>query len=297
MGTVREEIRVGIDSVECVTTLLQRTRSVHPTAGLYQAADFQWWWRTPRSSDDLGQLVWFDAAGRPEAAVTFTDWGGGRSAVYEDVTIAVIVMPDASCEWLAHVVDRGLAHARAAGIEAVEIEIDRADSVTRDVLTGHGFEVKENGVVEAWLDADDRPEISPLHDGYRLACRLDTTPQPHHMIGRSGPAVEERLLQTSLYRADLDLVVFDHHDDVAAYGLFWFDPVTAAGLVEPMRTEDAHQRRGLARHVLTAGLDLLAKAGAERISIGYEPANPASGHLYRSVGFEPVKQTDVFARR
>ena len=45
---------------------------------------------------------------------------------------------------------------------------------------------------------------------------------------------------------------------VAAYGLFWFDPATATGLVEPMRTEDDHQRRGLARHVLTAGVDLLA---------------------------------------
>ena len=71
-------------------------------------------------------------------------------------------------------------------------------------------------------------------------------------------------------------VVHDSHDNVAAYGLFWYDPETATGLVEPMRTEDDHQRRGLARHILTTGIDLLAEAGAVRIKICYEPDNPAS---------------------
>ncbi len=64
-----------------------------------------------------------------------------------------------------------------------------------------------------------------------------------------------------------------------------------------MRTEDDHQRRGLARHILTAGIDLLAEAGAERIKICYEPDNPASGSLYLGGGFEPDRQTVVFAGR
>lgn len=112
---------------------------------------------------------------------------------------------------------------------------------------------------------------------------------------RNHPDVEERLQQTSLYRSDLDLVVHDAQGNVAAYGLFWYDPTTATGLVEPMRTENDHQRRGLARHVLTAGVDLLANVGAERIKIVYDPDNPASGHLYRSVGFEPHRHTDMLA--
>ena len=79
--------------------------------------------------------------------------------------------------------------------------------------------------------------------------------------------------------------------------MFWYDPVTRTGLVEPMRTEDAHQRRGLARHVLTAGVDRLVEAGAERIKICYEPGNPASSHLYVSVGFRPFRQTEVLSGR
>ena len=158
--------------------------------------------------------------------------------------------------------------------------------------------MKEAGVVETWLAADARPGISTLNEDYRLSSRVDTMRRPHHMINakRNHPDVEARLRQTSLYRPDLDLVVHDRRDRVAAYGLFWFDPETATGLVEPMRTEDEHQRRGLARHVLTTGIDLLVEAGAVRIKICFEPENPASGHLYLSVGFEAVKQTDVFSR-
>lgn len=52
----------------------------------------------------------------------------------------------------------------------------------------------------------------------------------------------------------------------AAHGMFWYDPVTETGVVEPMRTHDDHQQRGLARHVLTTG-----------------------------VGFEPGGSSDLFA--
>jgi GNAT superfamily N-acetyltransferase len=253
---------------------------------LYEAADLQWWWRTPRSTDDLPQLFWFDHLGRPEAAVIATDWGDRRA-------LDPIVMPDATPDWVAHVIERGLAHADECRFGAVGVEVDRADVAVREVLLGHGFTVEEGGVVETWLAADARPEISPLHEEYRLANRRDTMLRPHHMTKRSGPDVETRLRQTSLYRQDLDLFVLDGRDSVAAYGLFWFDPSTATGLVEPMRTEDDHQRRGLARHLLTAGIDRLAEAGAVRIKICFEPDNPAAGPLYLSVGFDPVKQTDV----
>ena len=287
---MREQHRVGVHYLEAATALLQRVRSAHPTKGLYEAADLQWWWRTPRSTDNLGQLFWFDHLGRPEAAVIATDWG-------DRIALDPIVMPDATPDWVAHVIERGLAHASESGFGAVELEVDRADDVMREVLVGHGFAIKEDGLVETWLAADARPEISPLHEDYRLSTRLDTMLRPHHMIKRTGPDVEQRLLQTSLYRPDLDLLILDRDDNHAAHGLFWYDPETATGLVEPMRTEDDHQRRGLARHVLTTGVDLLADAGAVRIKICFRPGNPASRGLYLSVGFEPVKQTDILSGR
>ena len=273
--------------------LLQRTRSAHPTAGLYEAADLQWWWADAApSTDDLPQLFWFDRAGRPEAAVIATDWG-------VHIALDPIVMPDSAPDWVAHVMERGIAHADALGFDALGLEVDRADDVLHEVLVDHGFAIEEDGLVETWLAVDARPEISPLHDDYRLSSRLDTKPRPHHMNNpkRRHPDVEQRLRQTSLYRSDLDLVVHDSCDSVAAYGLFWYDPQTATGLVEPMRTDDDHQRQGLARHILTTGIDLLAEAGAEHVKICYEPGNPASKNLYLGVGFEPTRQTVAFSRR
>ncbi|MGH8946933.1 MAG: hypothetical protein ACRDVL_12395, partial [Acidimicrobiia bacterium] len=196
---MRQEHRVGIRYLEEVTTLAQRVRAAHPTAGLFEAADFQWWWRTPRATDVLPQLFWFDDAGRPEAAVITTDWG-------DAIGLDPIVMPDATPDWMAHVVERGLAHANEAGFDAVDFVIDRADDVMADVLAGHGFTIMEDETVESWLGAADRPATNPLHSDYRLASRLDTLSAPHHMIHRSGPDVETRLRQTSLYRPDLDLL-------------------------------------------------------------------------------------------
>jgi predicted N-acetyltransferase YhbS len=285
---LREETRVGLDHLSAVTALLQRNRRAHPTAGLYEAADLQWWWRTARRTDHVPQLFWFDDDGPAAAAVT-VDWGDWTALV-------PIVLPGATPDRLVQVVERGLAHAGEHGLDALRLEVDRGDDLLAEVLAGHGFAVVEDGVVETWLDAAHRPARSPLPEGYRLSSRADAPQHAYHLARRNQPDAEARLRQTSLYRADLDLVVHDDRGEVAAYGLFWHDPETGTGLVEPMRTEDAHQRVGLARHVLTTGLDLLAAAGATRTKICYEPGNPAAKALYLGVGFEPDRDTVVHAR-
>lgn len=286
-----EEFRGGLDYLEGVTALLNRIRTTHPTAGLFEAADLQWWWaQNPRTTDDLGQLFWFDERGRPEAAAIITDFGDAAQ-------LDPLLLPDATPEWTEHVMRRGLGHASDSGFDAVCLEVDRADHVLRSVLDERGFAIEEDGLVESWLPADSRPPISGLPEGYRLLDRRSAMDRRHHMINerRNHPDSEPRLNQTSLYRSDLDLAVYDDDGNVAAYGLFWYDPTTAVGLVEPMRTEDEHQQRGLARHVLTCGIDRLSQAGAMRIKIGFEPDNAAAKHLYLSAGFEPHRENDILA--
>jgi ribosomal protein S18 acetylase RimI-like enzyme len=290
-STTQEQRRSGLPYLETATALLQRVRRVDHTAGLLEAADLQWWWRTPRKSDDLPQLFWFDDDGHPEAAVVITDWGDG-------IALDPIVMPDATPDWARHVLKCGLAHASDLGFKEVEVVVDRTDEVARELLVRHGFVVKPSeklDVVLAWLPSAARSTVGTLPKGYRLYTRAETRHRAHHMIRRNGNELETRLAQASLYSEDLDLLLLDDRGEVAAYGLFWFDAATSTGLVEPMRTEDSHQRCGLARHILATGIERLAAAGARNIKVCFKPANAAARELYLGAGFRPYKQTIILS--
>src|SRR5205823_9564093 len=144
-----------------------------------------------------------------------------------------------------------------------------------------------------WMNAQNRPNVAALPEGFALVDRAEQTTRPHPMQRRSGEGVEARLRQCSLYDPALDLAVEAADGRSAGYALFWFDPVTAVGIVEPMRVEDAYQRRGLARAMLTAGLDRLAQRAARRLKVGF--ATDAARQLYVGAGFR-VTSTDTTYR-
>jgi GNAT superfamily N-acetyltransferase len=80
----------------------------------------------------------------------------------------------------------------------------------------------------------------------------------------------------------------------------WIDevgPVAAAvvGLLEPMRVDDEYQRRGLARMLLTNGLDRLARKGARRLKVGFE--TDAARRLYLGAGFVQTSIDRLLIRR
>ena len=100
--------------------------------------------------------------------------------------------------------------------------------------------------------------------------------------------------QTTLYDPHLDLAVLGPDSSVVGYALFWNDPVTGVGLVEPVRVEDAHSGRGIAYAMISAGLDRLAQAGATRLKIGWE--SERARELYTRLGFAEV-ETDLTYQR
>jgi predicted N-acetyltransferase YhbS len=146
-------------------------------------------------------------------------------------------------------------------------------------------------VISSWRPAVGRPAPGELAEGYRLLSRADAPDQPHPMAVRNGPQVAQRLAACSLYRPELDLMVQAPDGTAAGYGLFWADLVTGVGLVEPMRTEDAHQRRGVASYLLADGLDRLAGLGCRRLKVSNDIP------LYLRAGFQPLgAAAPVYAR-
>ena len=63
-------------------------------------------------------------------------------------------------------------------------------------------------------------------------------------------------------------------------------------MLEPMRVEDEYQRRGLARAMLTAGLDRLASRGARRLKVNY--ATDAARSLYLGAGFRVTSTSTTY---
>lgn len=285
-GNLHEERRAGLDHLAAIVDLLIRARAAHPTAGAYDAGEVEWWWAHERSTDDTPQLYWFDDDG-PVAAAFLTDWE-------EYVALDPIVLPDAPADREIEVMARGLEYAASLGHDEVVLEVGRDNETLRAFLSDRGFAVREPGLTESWLDAGRRPSASAAPDGYRLTTRRDAPNDPYHYVKRNGARAEMRLGQTPHYRPELDLSIVADDGTHAAHGLFWWHPETSSGVVEPMLTEPEHRRRGLARVILTTGLERLAELGAERIKICFEPDNVAASRLYLDVGFQPVRSNDFF---
>jgi hypothetical protein len=146
---------VGLERLEAVTRLLQRSRTADPVAGLWEAADVQWWRRRSRASDSLELPVWYDEHG-PAAAVLLTDWGDS----WQCDAIAVPGVIDIAVVWTAL-----LEHIEDAPAERVEV-LARADDSTLIALLGSsGFNSTDEESGITWMAADRRPPIHPLPHG------------------------------------------------------------------------------------------------------------------------------------
>ncbi len=131
--------------------------------------------------------------------------------------------------------------------------------------------------------------VRPLGDGVELIERCFASGLAFHpgaiQIALDNREVSwYRNIQTApLYRRDLDLVALAPDGSVASFCTVWFDDVTRTGVFEPVATVPAHQRKGLGKAVMCAGLRRLKKMGAT-LALVSSYSQPA-GALYASAGF------------
>jgi hypothetical protein len=273
----------GHEYLALVTDLLQRQRLADPVAGLWEAADLQWWYTRDPHPRDADAVVWVDD-GAPVTAAVFTRWSASRYGC------AVLGDPTLAAAW--QFVHRRCGELAAASIE---MEVDATSPVSAAEAVRAGFTEHVETIAVSWLDAADRAAARALPDGYTLVAR----PQqdgPHPMITRNGADVEARLRDCSLYDPELDLALLADDGAVAGYAMFWADPRTRVGLVEPMRIEDMHSGRGLAGTLLRAGLDALAARRCERFKVSHELTNPAAERVYLGAGFRTHEHVGVYRR-
>ena len=269
-----------------------------------RVGDLAWLRRQYDHYDLRGRVRLWEAAGEKPVGWTFLrDKGGFNLFVAPGRSEPALL--DAM---LVHVVGSARAAVEAGDLPVAlyTYGLDLARSAEdRDVaaaLERHGFlpaPSEAGGVMTRPLDV--LPEPSPPA-GYRLGW-VETR---EHVIGRVEAqraafapsemtlATYERVRGTWPYRATLDRVALDGEGAVVSFCTAWIDEANGAGLLEPVGTHPAHQRRGLARAVCADALRALKEAGAGTAQVGFvtEPAHAT----YLSLGFADAAADLVWRR-
>ncbi len=287
--TVREVDLDGGDYRNAMTHLLLHARADDPMAGLWEAADLQWWWTV---GDDLASrrnTFWLDSGNRPLACLLVAPHAPEEAAP-EPVYAELLWRPGFDSlvrDQVVPVALQRLANLEAGPDRPVSIYVDERDADLRQRLGAAGFvRHPDEDLVQMWQVREFPPDLLALPEGMWLGDdRLRPPHQPHHLARRNGERVVERLRECSLYRSDLDLFIRTDTGDVAAYCLCWLDQMNGVGLFEPVRTESDFQGRGLGRALLTEGIRRMMVEGANLLKVSRERTNDPALRLYEAVGF------------
>lgn len=290
----------GPPALEATTALLLRARSEDPMFGLYEAADLQWWSKDDPSLASNRSTFWLDADDQPIACFLRAE-SAPRPGEPGRLDTDILWRPSQDDLVRQHVHPTAVAELAALpGLldRVVAIVVDERDAGLRQLVEAAGFRRQpDDDMIQLVQRPSALPAPLPLPQGMRLDDDRSRPPdQPHHLAKRNGAGIADRLRACSLYRPDLDLCLRTASGDVAAYGVCWLDPSNGVGLFEPVRTEEAYQRQGLGRALMTEAIRRLMANGAGLIKITTSATNPAAKRLYEGVGFVPAFAKLSYAR-
>jgi ribosomal protein S18 acetylase RimI-like enzyme len=109
----------------------------------------------------------------------------------------------------------------------------------------------------------------------------------------------ERTIKHRLYTPELDLVAEDAQGRLVAFCIGWIGEVKGEriGQIEPLGVMPEFRKRGIGRAVLLENLRRMYERGVRRVLVDAESYNPASQHLYESVGFREVSRVVKYFHR
>lgn len=267
------------------TRFIERCRGVEPLGGMWDVADFQWWWRDGGYEDPERQL--------------FLETEGGE-------VLAIVLLSEAYGTFDYEVLP-GLEET-AKGLKVFEIGLrwlkrlqlsQRADSVQFFVREDHaafgrlaseqGFEEFERSYVQLALGLQSRQAVPSQISPVRVRCIEDAD-----FLGDRPPVLRTssqkfaRVLQTPLYRRDQHLVGVDAENTVVGECIYWVDTENSIGVFEPVETRPDQRRKGVARALLAEGLRRMIRQGVEVAKVSHYSDNLPARNLYRSLGFSKV---------
>jgi len=240
----------------------------------------------------VGELAWVHARGDHQSRI----WRDGADVV------AFAYLAGDDLVWLVH----------PARLDLMPEVLDSLEATTTHACTGwdlepHGFVAAPD---EPWTylnarDLDALPEPT-LPDGFRHVTMADVPDVAGfvtaHCAAWEGSSLSvplyESVMHTWPYRADLDVAVQAPDGTLVATANVWLDEVNGTAELEPVGTDAAYRRLGLARAMCLFAMHRARDAGARTMLVASrgDDAYPIPRQLYWSMGFEPISR-DVLYRR
>lgn len=148
--------------------------------------------------------------------------------------------------------------------------------------------------------------LPPIPAGYRLTTMTTDTYATDQMgvllnnafrrTIHSGAEYRTFQQMAPSYRREYDTVIYDQHGTLVANAGITVHLDASFAVIEPVATHTDHQRRGLARAAIIAGLIRAQRAGIHTAWIEAWHANSAANHTYNHVGFVDVSQQYCWRR-
>ena len=183
---------------------------------------------------------------------------------------------EAASDLLAYAVEYLGGSAPAFEWEVIALYVNDFDESLGEIAAAHGFDPSaDHGEVHARYALDRTIPKAPLSRGFRLRSLTDENdlaqiagvlwPGFEHdgEIPETGPATQGESQQTPGFRRDLTIVAVAPDGTYASYAGMWFVPENRVAYVEPVATDPAFRRTGLARAAISEGLRRVAQLGAD----------------------------------
>ncbi len=151
----------------------------------------------------------------------------------------------------------------------------------------------------------DSFEIFPFPPGYtwRSVNDLDTIEslvELHQAVfGTENMTVEYRqaMMNAPQYNKDLDMVAVAPDGSLCAFCICGFyDDSKVTGFTDPIGTHPHHLHKGVAKALVSTGMAILAKSGAQKVEFGTSSENVAMQQLAASLGFTCVAEKLWFSK-
>ncbi|NUR73146.1 MAG: GNAT family N-acetyltransferase [Hamadaea sp.] len=112
----------------------------------------------------------------------------------------------------------------------------------------------------------------------------------------TGESYRAEVMDKPGYDPAHEIVAVTPDGKIAAFCVYWNDPLNKLGHFEPVGTHPDYQRRGLGKAVMAYALREMAADGMSNVTVNHNAENSAAAALYASLGFAPVGSTSGYRR-